>query len=97
MTTTLADATYTMGRTAAETRRLVAQARLYDRSTRRLFEDAGLTRGMKVLDVGSGSGRRGAAGRRPGRPRRGGGGGGLEPRGAGDGARAGPGRRSWTT
>jgi ubiquinone/menaquinone biosynthesis C-methylase UbiE len=56
MTTTLADATYTMGRTAAETRRLVTQARLYDRSTRRLFEDAGLTRGMKVLDVGSGAG-----------------------------------------
>ena len=54
--TARADARYTPGRTAAETRRLVAQARLYDRSTRRLFEDAGLTRGMKVLDVGSGAG-----------------------------------------
>ena len=56
MTTTLVDATYAMGWTAAETRRLIAQARHYDRSSRRLFEDAGLTRGMKVLDVGSGAG-----------------------------------------
>ncbi len=51
-----ADATYTMGRTEAETDRLIRQSRLYDRATRRLFEDAGLSPGMKVLDVGTGAG-----------------------------------------
>jgi ubiquinone/menaquinone biosynthesis C-methylase UbiE len=51
-----ADATYTMGRTDAETERLITQSRLYDASTRRLFEDAGLRPGMTVLDVGSGAG-----------------------------------------
>jgi ubiquinone/menaquinone biosynthesis C-methylase UbiE len=37
-------------------RRLVRQAQLYNPSTRRLFEQAGITAGMKVLDVGSGAG-----------------------------------------
>jgi ubiquinone/menaquinone biosynthesis C-methylase UbiE len=50
------DPTYTMGRTGAETERLIRQAGLYDRSTRRLLEDAGLGPGMRVLDVGSGAG-----------------------------------------
>jgi ubiquinone/menaquinone biosynthesis C-methylase UbiE len=35
---------------------LITQSGLYDVSTRRLFEDAGLRPGMKVLDVGSGAG-----------------------------------------
>jgi ubiquinone/menaquinone biosynthesis C-methylase UbiE len=35
---------------------LIKQSRLYSVSTRRLFEDAGIRRGMKVLDVGSGAG-----------------------------------------
>jgi len=48
--------TYLMGRSEAETRRLVAQHRLYGPFTRRLLEDAGIERGMKVLDVGSGAG-----------------------------------------
>ena len=47
---------YLMGRSEAETRRLMAQHRLYGRFTRRLLEDAGIGEGMKVLDVGSGAG-----------------------------------------
>ena len=51
-----ADATYTMGRTGAETERLIRQAGLFNVTTRRLFEAAGLRPGMTVLDVGSGAG-----------------------------------------
>jgi SAM-dependent methyltransferase len=47
---------YLMGRSEAETRRLMAQHQLYSRFTRRLLEDAGIAEGMKVLDVGSGAG-----------------------------------------
>ena len=47
---------YLMGRSEAETRRLIAQHQLYSRFTRRLLEDAGIAEGMKVLDVGSGAG-----------------------------------------
>ena len=47
---------YLMGRTEAETRRLISQHRLYGRFTRRLLEDAGIEEGMTVLDVGSGAG-----------------------------------------
>jgi ubiquinone/menaquinone biosynthesis C-methylase UbiE len=52
----LADPVYVLGHSAAETRRLMLQARLYDRITRRFLADAGLTAGMSVLDVGSGAG-----------------------------------------
>jgi ubiquinone/menaquinone biosynthesis C-methylase UbiE len=45
-----------MGRTEEETQRLIVQARLYGESTRRLFEQAGIGPGMKVLDLGSGAG-----------------------------------------
>ena len=48
--------TYTMGRSQSEERRLSAQAALYERRTRFLFEAAGITQGMSVLDVGSGAG-----------------------------------------
>jgi len=48
--------TYMMGRTEAETRRLIAQSQLYGPFTRRLFEEAGLAAGMSILDVGSGAG-----------------------------------------
>jgi SAM-dependent methyltransferase len=41
---------------AAEDERLVAQGRLFDPSTRRLLRAAGLARGMRVLDLGSGAG-----------------------------------------
>ena len=47
---------YLMGRSEAETRRLMAQHRLYGPFTRRLLEDAGIEEGMKVLDAGSGAG-----------------------------------------
>ncbi|MDQ3239838.1 MAG: methyltransferase domain-containing protein [Actinomycetota bacterium] len=39
-----------------EERRLVAQARLFDPLTERLFREAGVTSGMRVLDLGSGVG-----------------------------------------
>ncbi len=45
-----------MGRSAAETERLIAQSQLYDAVTRRLFLRSGIAEGMKVLDVGSGAG-----------------------------------------
>ena len=47
---------YLMGRSEAETRRLISQARFYGTFTRRLLEDAGVEEGMSVLDVGSGAG-----------------------------------------
>ena len=48
--------TYAMGRTEAETRRLMLQATIYDPLMRRFLIEAGLTSGMKVLDLGSGAG-----------------------------------------
>lgn len=47
---------YALGRTEAETRRLIVQHQIYAPLTRRFFEAAGIGRGMKVLDVGSGAG-----------------------------------------
>jgi len=41
---------------AAEDERLLAQSRLFDPLTRRLFEAVGLAPGMRVLDLGSGAG-----------------------------------------
>jgi ubiquinone/menaquinone biosynthesis C-methylase UbiE len=51
-----ADAQYLFGYSEEETRRLLLQGRLFNPYTRRLLEDAGITSGMKVLDVGSGAG-----------------------------------------
>lgn len=48
--------TYALGRRSEETQRLQMQAQLLNPSTRRLFEQAGIMAGMKVLDVGSGAG-----------------------------------------
>jgi SAM-dependent methyltransferase len=48
--------TYFLGRSEAETRRLMLQHQIYGPSTRRFFEAAGIGRGMKVLDLGSGAG-----------------------------------------
>ncbi|MCC8954524.1 methyltransferase domain-containing protein [Bradyrhizobium sp. Pear77] len=50
------DPNYVMGRSTAETDRLKRQSQLYDVSTWQLLKEAGLSRGMKVLDVGSGAG-----------------------------------------
>ena len=56
MTESKTDATYTMGRSAGETERLIEQAHLYERVTLRMLRNAGVEPGMKVLDVGSGAG-----------------------------------------
>ena len=50
------DATYTLGRTSHETTRLIEQSRIYGESTRRLCQRAGITEGMRVLEIGSGAG-----------------------------------------
>jgi ubiquinone/menaquinone biosynthesis C-methylase UbiE len=47
---------YALGRAPAETRRLQVQAQILNPSTQRLFEQAGITTGMRVLDMGSGVG-----------------------------------------
>src|SRR6266536_2833590 len=53
---TSAERRYAMGRSVGETGRLITQGGLYGDNTRRLFEQAGIGPGMKVLDVGSGAG-----------------------------------------
>jgi SAM-dependent methyltransferase len=47
---------YELGHSDRELKRLRLQAQLVDPITRQFFHDAGLTRGMRVLDVGSGGG-----------------------------------------
>jgi SAM-dependent methyltransferase len=47
---------YLFGHSQTETDRLLRQAKMFGPYTRRLFEDAGISLGMKVLDVGSGAG-----------------------------------------
>jgi SAM-dependent methyltransferase len=47
---------YALGRSAAETRRLIRQAQIYGPLSRQFLATAGVTVGMKVLDVGSGAG-----------------------------------------
>ena len=55
------DARYTMGRSKEEEDRLIQQSHLYDAVTRRFLRNAGLGSGMKVLDIGSGTGEVAAA------------------------------------
>lgn len=50
------DPAYVVGRSEGEARRLERQAELFELPTRRLFEAAGISSGMKVLDLGSGAG-----------------------------------------
>jgi ubiquinone/menaquinone biosynthesis C-methylase UbiE len=50
------EASYVLGRSAEEVDRLQSQAAFLRPFTERLFRDAGITRGMKVLDLGSGAG-----------------------------------------
>ena len=47
---------YVLGTTEAETRRLIRQGRTHNAFTRRFLEEAGLSEGTRVLDVGSGAG-----------------------------------------
>ncbi len=47
---------YTLGRLDFETQRLIQQHALYGDSTRRLFIEAGIGPGQRVLDLGSGAG-----------------------------------------
>jgi SAM-dependent methyltransferase len=54
--TTTTAPTYLMGRTTAETDRLIRQGHLLNPATRRLLRDAGVSAGMRVLDLGSGAG-----------------------------------------
>jgi ubiquinone/menaquinone biosynthesis C-methylase UbiE len=49
-------ASYAFGHSDDETRRLQTQAQLFGSSTRRLLVEAGISPGMRVLDVGSGAG-----------------------------------------
>ena len=56
MSETKGDAQYTMGRSKEEEDRLIQQSQLYDAVTRRMLTMAGLESGMKVLDIGSGTG-----------------------------------------
>ncbi len=51
-----AHAPYLLGRSATETERLIYQADFQAPFTRRLFAEAGIGPGMRVLDVGSGAG-----------------------------------------
>lgn len=53
---TRTDTDYVLGRTLAEHRRLNRQGRLISRITRHFFEEIGLTPGIRVLDVGTGTG-----------------------------------------
>jgi SAM-dependent methyltransferase len=56
MATTNHEPVYLLGRSEHETARLQRQAQLYGPLTRRLFVEAGVGSGMRVLDVGSGAG-----------------------------------------
>jgi SAM-dependent methyltransferase len=47
---------YVLGHSSAEIERLKTQARLIDPITKRIFHEAGIGPGMRVLDVGSGAG-----------------------------------------
>ena len=50
------DPSYVLGRSENETRSLQERATFFHAPTRRLFEDTGITAGMKVLDLGCGPG-----------------------------------------
>lgn len=50
------DVEYVLGHSGRELERLISQARLYEPFTRQFFRDAGIAEGMRVLDVGCGTG-----------------------------------------
>ena len=47
---------YALGHSARELKRLSTQARVFEPFTRRMLQDAGVAAGMRILDVGSGTG-----------------------------------------
>jgi len=47
---------YVLGGTGHELERLIRQARIFNPFTERLFRNAGVARGQRVLDIGSGVG-----------------------------------------
>ena len=47
---------YTLGHSDHESQRLITQSHLYENITMRFFDTAGIRPGMKVLDIGSGTG-----------------------------------------
>lgn len=53
---TSTDGAYVLQRAPEETRRLQAQARILNPATQRMLTQAGIAKGMLVLDVGSGAG-----------------------------------------
>ena len=56
MTQSITDTSYVFGHSDEEIQRLVRLSRLYNPCTRRFLDQAGISAGMKVLDVGSGPG-----------------------------------------
>ena len=56
MTQSITDTSYVFGHSEEEVQRLVRQSRFFNPCTRRFLEQAGISAGMKVLDVGSGPG-----------------------------------------
>ncbi len=56
MTQSITDTSYVFGHSEEEMQRLIRQSRLINPLTRRFLEQAGISTGMKVLDVGSGPG-----------------------------------------
>jgi SAM-dependent methyltransferase len=52
----MGDATYVLGHSQAEVGRLIHQATILQTITERLLRSVGITRGMRVLDVGCGAG-----------------------------------------
>ena len=56
MSQSIANTSYVFGHSEEEIQRLVRQSRLFNPCTRRFLEQAGISAGMKVLDVGSGPG-----------------------------------------
>src|ERR1700674_2891461 len=52
----MSDVTYVLGHAERELARLQVQARLLEPVTRQFLVEAGITTGMRVLDVGSGAG-----------------------------------------